>query len=199
MWTAFIGLNSPCHFSHPFCVPPEFFKFEMGSVVAYVLQMVSEASTVTVIPTPLIHLTTAGDPQPNHPTPAIWQSLSYLTCPQNTVKVPTTACHWTVCRVRRNQLVPSHPPFCSIRPSCTPSHSIGPLPLGLRLRSASVSHSKFRSLKWRRTGRFHQHPHYEAKVHPLGWWLLMYDTHRSTHTWPIPMSGVGPHNGRSAY
>lgn len=48
MRISFIGLNSPCHFSHPFCVPSEFFKVRMGSVVTEVWQMLSEASTVIV-------------------------------------------------------------------------------------------------------------------------------------------------------
>jgi hypothetical protein len=54
-----------------------------------------------------------------------------LTCPRNTGRVPTTACHWAVRRA------PSHLPVFSIRSSCTPSLSIGPSPLCLRLRSAS--------------------------------------------------------------
>jgi len=38
MTIGFIGLNSPCHFSHPFCVPSEV-QARMGTLVTQAWQM----------------------------------------------------------------------------------------------------------------------------------------------------------------
>jgi hypothetical protein len=125
----FIGLNRPCPFPHPFCVPSEFFKLEWAPLSRKSGKCcLSQALPLWLdnrIQTPLVHTTTEGDPQPNHPTPAICNTVlekltfaKLLNMSRNTFRVPTTACHWTVRRLL------SHLPYFSIRPSCTPSLSV---------------------------------------------------------------------------
>jgi len=74
MTTGFIDLNSPCLFPRPFGVPSEFFKLEWVPLSSKSGKCcLSQAPSLWLdnrIPTPLIHITTEGDPQPNHPTPA---------------------------------------------------------------------------------------------------------------------------------
>jgi len=77
--TGFIGLNSPCHFPHPLCDPSEFFKLECVPLSHKSGQCcLSPALSLWLdirISTLLVHTTTEGDPQPNHPTPAICSTV----------------------------------------------------------------------------------------------------------------------------
>jgi hypothetical protein len=77
------------------------------------------------IPTPLIHTTTEGDPQPNHPTPAICSTVLQKRTVAKLLNMSPKYRSGTHNSMTLDSMrIPSHLTFFSIRPSCTHSLSV---------------------------------------------------------------------------